>query len=344
MVDLSGVALSIGYFDVWGATFDGDDTVYISSVDGSSGSDIGDNLWTYTVSTEMFSQVGVITGAGGTKIRVDGLAHSGGVLYAYNQVEYDGNPAGLYSVDLTTFVASPVLLPNSSLDISGIDADPSTGIIYGVDDSSNSIVELDLVGGNVTSVAEYPLGVSDIDGLAAGPGTLYLVQDEPSPIDVFDIASLTYTGTIASPFTRTDTFSGAAFVASFNLPPDCSGAVPSISTIWPPNHKFVDIQVLGVTDPDGDPITITIVDIFQDELVDTSGDGSFAPDGKGVGTDTAIIRAERLGSGNGRVYHIFFTADDDSGGACDDEILVEVPHDIKDIPIDDGALYDSTIP
>jgi hypothetical protein len=132
-----------------------------------------------------------------------------------------------------------------------------------------------------------------------------------------------------------------------NQPPDCSEAYPSVESIWPPNHKFVSpIHVLGVTDPDDDPVSIVIDSIYQDEPVDTYGDGRFTPDGKGVGTSAAAVRAERAGTkkvpGNGRVYHIFFTADDGRGGTCEGEVLVGVPHDVKDTPIDDGALYDST--
>ena len=78
----------------------------------------------------------------------------------------------------------------------------------------------------------------------------------------------------------------------------------------------------------------------------TVGDGNFAPDGGGLGTDTAWLRAERSGAkkvpGNGRVYHISFTADDGRGGSCSCEVLVGVPHDVKKLPIDDGATFDST--
>ena len=43
------------------------------------------------------------------------------------------------------------------------------------------------------------------------------------------------------------------------------------------------------------------------------GDGDQSPDGAGVGTSTAQVRAERSGSENGRVYNIRFIAQDDSG-------------------------------
>ena len=125
-----------------------------------------------------------------------------------------------------------------------------------------------------------------------------------------------------------------------NRPPTCNDASPSIVTLWPPNHRFIDIQVLGVTDPDGDPVTITITSIFQDEPVDKP----FAPDGIGVGTSIAQARAERDGRVNGRVYHITFTADDEFGGTCDGIVMVSVPRDQNGAPaVDDGALYDSTI-
>ena len=129
-----------------------------------------------------------------------------------------------------------------------------------------------------------------------------------------------------------------------NMPPDCSGAAPSVEQIWPPNHKMVDIEILGVTDPDGDPITIVINGITQDEVVNDGGDGDTAPDGTGIGNNIAQVRAERSGQENGRVYEISYTAQDGQGGECTDSVQICVPHDKKDGCIDDGQNYDSTQP
>jgi subtilisin-like proprotein convertase family protein len=129
-----------------------------------------------------------------------------------------------------------------------------------------------------------------------------------------------------------------------NEPPDCSGAEPSISLLWPANHKFVPVDIMGVTDPDDDTVTFTIESIFQDEAVDAKGSGKTAPDGRGVGTSSAEVRAERSGKGNGRVYHIGFAAADGNGGTCVGDVTVEVPHDKGrwSVAVDEGAFYDST--
>lgn len=139
-------------------------------------------------------------------------------------------------------------------------------------------------------------------------------------------------------------------ITVLNRPPDCSSAGPSIGQIWPPNHRMVSVNVLGVTDPEGDTVAVTIDSIRQDEAVNALGDGNTSPDGSGVGTSTAEVRAERTGTpkapGNGRMYHIGYTADDGHGGTCSGTVLVGVPHDQGkgSVVVDGGPLYDSTTP
>ncbi|MEW6381422.1 MAG: hypothetical protein AB1611_17725 [bacterium] len=132
-----------------------------------------------------------------------------------------------------------------------------------------------------------------------------------------------------------------------NEPPDCSQAYADNGCLWPPNHKMVPVSILGVTDPDGDPVTITITAITSDEPTASdpgSGGAKHSPDAQGVGTGTAKLRAERSGPGNGRVYEITFTASDGKGGECEGTVQVKVPHD-QSTPctaIDDGQNYNAT--
>lgn len=131
-----------------------------------------------------------------------------------------------------------------------------------------------------------------------------------------------------------------------NSSPDCSGAYASVPILWPPNHEFTFIDVLGVTDRDGDPITITVDAVSQDEPVNGTGDGDASPDAIGIGTPSAELRAERSGTGNGRVYRIFFTAIDRRGGVCRENLLVTVPlnRGRHSVAVDDGPIYNSTAP
>ena len=135
-----------------------------------------------------------------------------------------------------------------------------------------------------------------------------------------------------------------------NKAPNCKEAVASNALLWPPNHKFVPINVNGVTDPDGDNVTINITGISQDEKTKDKGIGSgnTCPDASGIGTDTANVRAERNGNiktpGNGRVYHVGFTANDGNGGSCSGTVRTCIPHDQSGAGcIDDGALYNSLL-
>ena len=109
----------------------------------------------------------------------------------------------------------------------------------------------------------------------------------------------------------------------------------------------VPVTLSGATDVDGDTVTFTVTGIFQDEPTNTVGDGNTPSDAAGVGTSTAQVRAERSGTprvpGNGRVYHIRFTATDPAGASCSGEVKVNAPPTQGAISIDNGALYDSTI-
>jgi len=142
--------------------------------------------------------------------------------------------------------------------------------------------------------------------------------------------------------------SGMFTIISDNRPPVCGKAYGG--EIWPPNHKrFYVAPVRGVLDPEGGAVTILVTGIWQDEQIDSTGDGQFSPDGNGIGTSTAWVRAERNGhqnkaAGNGRVYEILFTATDNRGAQCTGSVLYGVPHDQGQRPeaIDSGMRYDST--
>ena len=134
-----------------------------------------------------------------------------------------------------------------------------------------------------------------------------------------------------------------AFVTrlALNRPPICSVASASPATLWPPNGKLVPVSIRGIIDPDGDPVTLTVTGVRQDEPLGKPG----TPDATGIGMPAAQLRADRAGSGDGRVYRLAFTARDPQGASCSGTVTVCVPHDQSGRTCGDGGgLFDSATP
>ncbi len=129
-------------------------------------------------------------------------------------------------------------------------------------------------------------------------------------------------------------------VQNANDPPNASLARPSVACLWAPDHRLVPVSIIGVSDPNANA-TITINSVSQDEPTNGLGDGDTSVDAV-INTDgTVLLRSERSGKGNGRVYTVHFTAAD-LEGSDDGAVTVCVPHDRKKPAINGGELFDST--
>lgn len=105
-----------------------------------------------------------------------------------------------------------------------------------------------------------------------------------------------------------------------NMPPSCAAVQPTPAQLWPPNHKFVPINLSGATDPDGDPVSLTVTQVRQDENPQGEIDAELL-------NGQLYLRSERDGTGNGRTYYVQFSGSDGQGGTCTGEVTVCVPHD-----------------
>jgi len=119
-----------------------------------------------------------------------------------------------------------------------------------------------------------------------------------------------------------------AYELPANADPECGVAVAVVKNLWPPNHQMTPIAITGVSDPDGDLVTIEATGVTQDEPVGDHGTGDTSPDAR-ILEGQAQVRAERSGEGNGRVYRISFRAEDGRGGQCEGAVTVCVPHDLR---------------
>jgi len=136
---------------------------------------------------------------------------------------------------------------------------------------------------------------------------------------------------VAGPVSLAETCAAARVTwIDCNHPPEVSDAHASSDCLWPPNHSFRRVTIAGVTDPDGDPLSITVTRVTSDEATATergAGGIRHAPDATAVGAAAVKLRAERSGLGDGRVYQVSFVADDGRGGVSPGVVEVRVPHD-----------------
>jgi K319-like protein len=104
----------------------------------------------------------------------------------------------------------------------------------------------------------------------------------------------------------------------------------SPSTLWPPNHKLVDVHATVRVQECG-TFTVSLVSVTSSEPDNGTGDGDTVGDIQGADIGTADtdfqLRAERSGGGPGRVYTIVYKVVDAVGLETTATAFVKVPHD-----------------
>jgi hypothetical protein len=150
-------------------------------------------------------------------------------------------------------------------------------------------------------------------------GTVPVVFD-PASGSVFPLGTTTVTATATD---AAGNSSEGTFTVTVRdtTPPVLDSQTVTPHEIWPPNHKMVPVVVgVRVRDAvDGTPDT-RIVSVTSNEPTDGT-------DWEVTGPLTLNLRADRAGSGTGRVYTIVVASIDDFGNASTVSLYVVVPHD-----------------
>ena len=125
--------------------------------------------------------------------------------------------------------------------------------------------------------------------------------------------------------TRGNTASGSFdVIVEDTTPPAITRAVASPGSLWPPNHKMVDVTVeVTAVDTADAAVASRIVSVSSNQPINGTGDGDTAPDWNITGPLTVQLRAERAGN-NERIYTITVEARDASGNTAMATVLVRV--------------------
>lgn len=130
-------------------------------------------------------------------------------------------------------------------------------------------------------------------------------------------------------------------------PPDLT--LSGETELWPPNHSYhrfsledCVVSAFDVCEGELDVSTMgMILSISSDEIENGTGDGNTIDDIVIVDQTTFMLRAERAGGGNGRVYLVQFEVVDSEGNASMGACRFAVPHDQSGASaVDDGAAYE----
>jgi uncharacterized delta-60 repeat protein len=230
---------------------------------------------------------------------------------------------------LTLFPSACVELCNVYIDVT----DPGSL----TDACSSNVNVADTQGPEITCPADVMIECDEsADPSHTGNATATDICDTNPPIitysDNITPGECPQEETIERTWTATDSCGNAntcvqTITVEDTTPPEITDISASPDNLWPPNHKMVPITVdVNAKDNCGVPVC-SITSVASNEPENGLGDGDTAPDWEINGDLTVNLRAERSGTGSGRVYTITITCDD----GCDNEssatVNVTVSHD-----------------
>jgi hypothetical protein len=115
-------------------------------------------------------------------------------------------------------------------------------------------------------------------------------------------------------------------IVGLDLEPPAIEVSVSPQTLWPANHRYVDVRatVTVVDGVDPDP-SVSLVSVTSNEPDNGRADGNTVDDIVIVDDTTFELRAERSGRGTGRIYTITYEATDAAGNTARASVQVTVP-------------------
>lgn len=153
------------------------------------------------------------------------------------------------------------------------------------------------------------------------------------PIGTFPLGTTTATLTVTDTATS-DSASDSSDVTVLDTTPPVVRVFPDPFVLWPPNHDLHEVEFRIRTRDvctESEDLDVELVDVRSDEPDNSTGDGNTADDiqGADIGSDDRyiLLRAERKGNGDGRVYTATYRVTDGEGNATYAKARVFVPHD-----------------
>jgi hypothetical protein len=180
-----------------------------------------------------------------------------------------------------------------------------------------SLTAIDELGGSGVKQIHVVLG-----GASAGshviPGATASIPISAEGATVVTFFSVDAAGNQESPQVR--------IVRIDRTPPVLAGLPAATCTLWPPDHRLVPVASITASDSLSGLVGAPAIEVTSSEPDLATGEGDLAPDAIVTG-GTVQLRAERAGSGPGRVYTVAATVSDVAGNTATASATCTVPHD-----------------
>ncbi|HWQ92930.1 MAG TPA: CHRD domain-containing protein [Clostridia bacterium] len=171
--------------------------------------------------------------------------------------------------------------------------------------------------------------VWSVNGTAMQTNTV-AATDPPAPADVNFTVSLPL-GTNEVTVTATDTAGNSASCSSVVVVADTEAPEIKVvkadrNVLWPPNHRLVTVYLSATVSDECGDATWKVTSVRSSEPDNGKGDGNTTGDCRIVGNHTVKLRAERSGTGPGRIYYVTVQATDAAGNESETRTInVVVP-------------------
>jgi hypothetical protein len=214
--------------------------------------------------------------------------------------------AGVSVVDDTTTVQDYALTPAPTHILQGTVIDADTALP---------------IGGVTVQITGTPIPPTTTDNTGG-----YNFPSVPEGSYNVVASKICYLSATASVVINADTTQDFVLPHLEDTTPPVINVIVNPDKLWPPNHKYKTVIATVEVSDDMDPNpTVTLVSVTSNEPDNAKGDGNTINDIVIVNDYTFKLRAERSGSGNGRVYTITYRAVDACGNISTGTATVTVP-------------------
>jgi hypothetical protein len=214
----------------------------------------------------------------------------------------------------------------SGFGISGVINPPGDRLFVRDNGGSVNVFKYDSFTGAIgaTPMFSFPIAATPtffgMDQMAIHPNGTKLYMSQPDAVEVYDTA----TGLLLNLITDAAISEPTGICLPGCTAPLISRASTGISSLWPPNHKLVNVTVTYIAK--SNCLGTCTLGVTSNEPVNGTGSGGTGADWVIIDANHVQLRAEREATGTGRVYTITITCTNSTGQSSSTSLSVVVPH------------------